>query len=293
VTIDDAYRVCLRLARTHYENFPVASWLVPRTMRPHVAAVYAFARTADDFADEGDAPPALRLARLAAWRDLLHGRQPGMAMPAEAPAIFMAVHDTIDRFDLDLQLLDDLLSAFEQDVLVKRYATWGDVLDYCRRSANPVGRLVLALARCDDPRAQQQSDAVCTALQLTNFWQDFGRDWAAGRLYVPQDVLALHGAREEDVDDGHPSAAWRAVFADVAARTATLFDEGRDVADAVGGRLRYELRATWLGGRAILQRTVELRTTSFVARPTLTSRDAVGIARAALRWRRAPVVNHR
>lgn len=293
MNIDEAYRTCHRLARAHYENFPVASWLVPKSMRPHVAAIYAFARTADDFADEGDVAPEARLGRLAAWRDLLHGRQPGATVPEEAPAIFAAVHDTIGRFGLDPRLFDDLISAFEQDVLVKRYATWDEVLDYCRRSANPVGRLVLALARCDVERALRQSDAVCTALQLTNFWQDFGRDWAAGRLYVPREVLDRHGAREEDVGVGRPSAPWQAVFADVTARTATLFDAGCDVPDAVRGRLRYELRATWLGGTTILRRTAELRRTSFDVRPTLTSRDAVRIARDAVLWRRSSTSNHR
>lgn len=283
--LDSCYAVCRRLARAHYENFPVASWLVPRAMRPHVAAVYAFARTADDFADEGDAPPALRLARLAAWRDLLHGRQPGMAMPVDAPAIFVAVHDTIGRFGLSPQLFDDLISAFEQDVSVNRYEAWDDLLDYCRRSANPVGRLVLALARCDDARALQQSDAVCTALQLTNFWQDFGRDWASGRLYVPRELLALHRARESDIGSGQPPAAWQAVFDDVCARTAVLFDAGRGVPDAVRGRLRYELRATWLGGVTILRRTAQLRRTSFEERPTLTSLDAARLARDAVLWR--------
>lgn len=293
MNIDQAYRTCRRLARAHYENFPVASWLVPKPMRAHVAAVYAFARTADDFADEGDAAPGARLGRLAAWRDLLHGRRPGAEVPEEAAAIFAAVHDTIGRFGLDPRLFDDLISAFEQDVLVDRYATWDDVLDYCRRSANPVGRLVLALARCDAESALRQSDAVCTALQLTNFWQDFGSDWRAGRLYVPRDVLEQHGAREADVGVNRPAPPWQAVFADVTARTAALFEAGRDVPDAVRGRLRYELRATWLGGTTVLQRTAELRRTSFDARPTLTSGDAVRIARQAAFWRRSPASNHR
>lgn len=264
----------------------MASWLVPRPLRRHVAAIYAFARTADDFADEGAAPAAERLASLAAWRERLHGR-PAAGLPSDADDIFHALHDTIARFDLDTQLLDDLLTAFEQDVVTTRYETWAGVLDYCRRSANPVGRLVLALGRYSDPRALAQSDAVCTALQLTNFWQDFGRDWETGRLYVPADVLSTHGADTRDVEARRMSPAWQAVFTDLVDRTARLFDEGRGVADVVRGRLRYELRATWLGGAAVLARTAELRRASFDARPVLTKRDALRIARDVLVWRPA------
>ena len=279
--------MCEQLARAHYENFPVASRLVPKAMRPHIAAVYAFARTADDFADEGDVPPKERLARLGAWRDMLASRPPpAVPLPPEAPAIFLALHHTLDRFEIDSTLCEDLLCAFEQDVTTRRYDTWDDVLDYCRRSANPVGRLVLALARCRDADALRQSDAVCTALQLTNFWQDFGRDWRTGRLYVPRDVLERHAARESTVTDDVPDQHWQAVFADVVARTRLLFDEGRDVSEAVRGRLRYELRATWLGGTTILGRTAELRARSFVARPTLTTSDAVRLALRALWLRR-------
>lgn len=278
-----AYKVCERLARAHYENFPVASRLVPGTMRPHIAAIYAFARTADDFADEGDVPADERLARLAAWRELLHGRPAALSVP-DADAIFLALHDTLRRFDADIALCDDLISAFEQDVTTKRYATWDDVLDYCRRSANPVGRLVLALAGGADEHVLRQSDAVCTALQLTNFWQDFGRDWRAGRLYVPRDVLDRHGAREADIGDAVPPQHWRAVFDEVVERTGELFTAGRPVSEAVRGRLRYELRATWLGGRLILARTAECRRQSFDARPTLARADAVRILAGVVWW---------
>lgn len=285
-TLHTSYDVCRRLASEHYENFPVASWLVPAAMRPHVAAIYAFARTADDFADEGSAAPADRLRLLDAWRAHLHG-QPFSSvtgLPAATPAIFTALHDTIGRCDLDVTLFDDLLSAFEQDVTVRRYETWDDVLDYCRRSANPVGRLVLSLAGVHTAEAFPQSDAVCTALQLTNFWQDFGRDHAVGRLYVPREVLERHGARQEEVAQGPPTAPWRAVFQEVVARTAALFREGREVSEWVRGRLRYELRATWFGGTTVLDRTAALRQHSFDARPSLTRLDATKIALQAF-WR--------
>ncbi len=284
--VQAAYRLCQRLARAHYENFPVASWLVPRAMRPHVAAIYAFARVADDIADEGETPPERRLAQLAAWRARLHGdRSAGADVHPHADGIFTALDYTTRRYALDVGLFDDLLDAFTQDVTVTRYARWEDVLDYCRRSANPVGRLVLALAGCNSPEALAQSDATCTALQLTNFWQDFGRDWRAGRLYVPHDVLALHGADEAGIGADPMPTAWQAVFRDVDARTAALFAAGRGVADHVRGRLRYELRATWLGGSLIRQRTARLRRSSFHARPTLTAADVLRLGRDAILWR--------
>lgn len=283
----DAYARCQQIAAAHYENFPVASRLVPARMRPHVAAVYAFARAADDFADEGDAPVAQRLEWLAQWLEL---RQGGVGAAVNASAVghvaaddvratFVAVQATIAQCGLAPSLFDDLLSAFAQDVTTTRYATWPDVLDYCRRSANPVGRLVLGIAGNHDEPTACQSDAVCTALQLANFWQDLGQDWRArGRLYVPLDVLAAHGASLEALDDDRADAAWQRVMADLGARTQALFDEGRPVCDAVRGRLRYELRATWLGGVTVLRRTLEVRRTSLHARPVLTRADALRLA---------------
>ena len=173
-----AYAVCLRLAREHYENFPVASRLLPRAMRPHIAAVYAFARIADDFADEGSRSAGTRLALIDDWARRLHGAvsQHGSGATAAgdtddptAAAVFVALSETIRECRLPVQLFDDLLSAFRQDVTVRRYETWEDVLEYCRRSANPVGRLVLNIAGYRAPQIEAWSDAVCTALQLTNF----------------------------------------------------------------------------------------------------------------------------
>ena len=186
--MNDAYAYCERLAREHYENFPVASRLLPRRMRPHIAAIYAFARIADDIADEGDDPPAQRLRRLEAWRRRLHTTDTsttgahGYTRTTEGNAphaeVFVALRHTIAECRLPVSLFDDLISAFAQDVTVKQYATWADVLDYCRRSANPIGRLVLRVAGRDDAGLDAASDALCTALQLTNFWQDFAIDWA-------------------------------------------------------------------------------------------------------------------
>lgn len=287
MTVSDAYRRCQEIAAAHYENFPVASYLLPAAMRPHVAAVYAFARAADDFADEGDAPVEQRIAWLDAWQALRRG---GLAAAVQAPAvgavpaadvqaIFVALHHTVADRRLDPQLLDDLLSAFAQDVTTTRYATWREVLDYCRRSANPVGRLVLGIAGVHDEPLARQSDAVCTALQLTNFWQDIGDDWRQrDRLYVPEELLRRHGATTNALDDGKPDAAWHALMSDLGVRTQQLFDAGRPVCDAVRGRLRYELRATWVGGTSVLRRTLEVRRTSLHARPTLTRGDAIRLA---------------
>ncbi len=194
-----AYGACEAMARSHYENFPVASGLLPRAMRPHVAALYAFARVADDLADEGTVSAEHRREQLAAWRRRLHA-----AVVVEAAAapphpdedlIVIAMAHSIRTLSLPIALFDDLVSAFGQDTMTCRYASWADVLDYCRRSANPIGRLVLRIAGFDNAALDRSSDALCTALQLTNFWQDFGRDWRAGRLYLPREVFADCGAQ--------------------------------------------------------------------------------------------------
>lgn len=285
--LSDAYRRCQEIAAAHYENFPVASYLLPAAMRPHVAAVYAFARAADDFADEGSAPADQRLAWLDAWRALRRGGLPaaaqgaavGAVSAADVEAIFLALQHTIVDRRLDPRLLDDLLSAFAQDVTTTRYATWEEVLDYCRRSANPVGRLVLGIAGVRDEDVARQSDAVCTALQLANFWQDLGEDWKRrNRLYVPRDLMDRHGAATAALDTGQTDAAWHAVVSELGSRTQLLFDAGKPVCDAVRGRLRYELRATWLGGTTVLRRTLEARRTSLHVRPTLTRADALRLA---------------
>jgi squalene synthase HpnC len=287
VVAAEAYAACRRLAREHDENFPVASRLLPRAMRPHVAAIYAFARIADDVADEGAARAEERLARLNDWQRRLEAAADGRVDDASAPqtvAVFTALAATIRRCDLDVNLLTDLLSAFRQDVLVNRYRTWDDLLDYCRRSANPVGRLVLAVAGYRQPREAAMSDLVCTALQLTNFWQDLARDWQKGRLYVPASIVLRAGASEEDLDRRQMTPAWRRALRDVASRTRTLFEEGRPVADRVGGRLRWELRATWLGGVRILDRLERADFDVFTRRPSLGWRDAGAIAWKSLVW---------
>jgi len=291
-----AYAACERIARRHYENFPVASILLPASMRPHIAAIYAFARLADDFADEGDLPPARRLALLDDWGQRLWASvASGSGSPTSAErlapspcadSIFLALSHTIRACSLPVALFEDLLSAFRQDVVTTRYATWADVLDYCRRSANPVGRLVLRVAGRADANLDRASDAVCTALQLTNFWQDLERDWRKGRLYVPRDERERFGAREADLDARVMSAAWREALSEMAARTRRLFAEGRAVCDGLGGRLRYELRLTWLGGMRVLDRLERAGFDVFTARPSLGSSDIPALLWGAVAWGR-------
>ena len=270
------YATCLRIAREHYENFPVASRLAPPGLRPHIAAIYAFARGADDIADEPGRTTHERLALLDAWAAHLR----------ETPRddVFAALAETRARFDLPISLFDDLLSAFRQDVVKTRYDTWDEVLDYCRRSANPIGRLVLRLAGRADADTDRQSDAVCTALQLTNFWQDLAIDWARGRLYVPRAIWSRCGADPDQLDRGSLTAEWRRALGQAARLTRDLFEQGRGVADALTGRLRYELRATWLGGVRILDRLEASDFDVFAHRPALGARDALVIGWRALRW---------
>lgn len=283
---DPAYAVCQRLARQHYENFPVASRLLPRAARPHVAAIYAFARIADDFADEGTRTDEARLALLDDWSARLRAAADGRARRdgSDAGDIFVALGETMQQFSLERQLFDDLLSAFRQDVLVKRYETWDDVLDYCRRSANPVGRLVLRISGHRDPRLDGASDQVCTALQFTNFWQDLEVDWRRGRLYLPMALVRAAGADEQDLGRRRLTPEWRAVLGEAAAKTRALFEAGRPVADLVRGRLRWELRATWAGGVRILDRLEAAGFDVFHHRPRLGWPDAPRLVWRVLLW---------
>jgi phytoene synthase len=293
-SLERAYAACTSLARAHYENFPVASRLLPRAMRPHVAAVYAFARVADDIADEGTAPADDRQARLGAWQRRLHaaladyGNDSRAASHAHEDLIVVALAHSIRVLDLPIALFDDLISAFGQDTMTTRYDSWEEVFDYCRRSANPIGRLVLRIAGHRGEHLERSSDAMCTALQLTNFWQDLGRDWRAGRLYIPRDVVVACRAREMELDAPWLTESWMAALAECVARTRACFAAGRDVCDAVGGRLRYELRLTWLGGTRMLQLVERTGAALLHRRPTLGARDVPPILWRAVRWPSQP-----
>jgi squalene synthase HpnC len=200
--------------------------------------------------------------------------------------IFLALAHTMKSCSLEVGLFEDLLSAFRQDTVVKRYATWDDVLDYCRRSANPVGRLVLRIAGYRDPDLDRSSDALCTALQLTNFWQDLAVDWRRGRLYIPLAERDAAGARDVDLDAARITPAWQAALGRATARTRELFERGRPVCDGVHGRLMYELRLTWLGARRILDRLEASRFDVFERRPSLRAADAPRLVGGLITWRR-------
>jgi len=255
-------------------------------MRPHIAAIYAFARRADDFADEPGQSDAERLRRLDDWEARLTGNGSESDHHTDAGPIFLALAHTIRERRLPLSLFMDLLSAFRQDVTTKRYRTWGDVLDYCRRSANPVGRLVLRVGGYEDQALDRQSDAICTALQLTNFWQDFKGDWAAGRLYVPLEDRDAADASDADLDAGRMTSEWRAALAVVSERTRALFRDGRPLCDRVRGRLKWELRLTWLGGTRILDKLQQGGFDPFDHRPVLGAADVPEILWRAVAWRR-------
>jgi hydroxysqualene synthase len=288
VNLDEAYATCERVARQHYENFPVASWLLPAAMRPHVAAVYAFARMADDIADEDVASAEERHRKLDEWLEHLHRAAAGTSANTgsrEVDATFLALSHSVRTLDLPTSLLEDLVSAFRQDITVHRYATWGDLFDYCRRSANPVGRLVLRIAGRRDEPLDTASDHVCTALQLTNFWQDLAIDWRRGRLYLPETELRATGAAETDLDAGRLTAAWREALQRAVQVTRDRFIRGRFVCDAVNGRLRYELRATWLGGMRILERLERTNFDVLAQRPTISAGDAPILLWRMMVWR--------
>jgi squalene synthase HpnC len=294
VDLAAAYASCARDAGTHYENFPVASWLVPRHMRHHVAAVYAFARAADDFADEGTRSVDERHRLLDSWlcrlRDAVSESPPPPRRPivegepANTNEIFLALGATIREKQLPSGLFEDLLSAFRQDVTVTRYESWVDVMDYCRRSANPVGRLVLRIADYRDPKLDGWSDAICTALQLTNFWQDLKIDFDRGRVYIPVDEMRAHGALPSDLSGSMMTPAWTRAVAAAVSRTRALFNEGLPLCDAVRGRLKYELRATWLGGTRILDRLERSEYDMIHSRPSLGAADAPWFAWRMVSW---------
>ncbi|HYJ93613.1 MAG TPA: squalene synthase HpnC [Vicinamibacterales bacterium] len=297
VNLQAAYAACERDCRAHYENFPVASLLLPRRMRPHVAALYAFARAADDFADEGDRTVGERHRLIDGWRarllEAVAGttstiqRSPEPGEPAHSREIFMALGVTVRRLQLPSVLLEDLLSAFRQDVTVSRYATWPALFDYCRRSANPIGRLVLRIGGYAENDLDKWSDAICTALQLTNFWQDVKSDWARGRIYLPGEEMQAHGADETALVGENLTPGWRQAIASAVSRTRALFDDGKPLCDRLHGRLRYEIRMTWLGGTRILNRIEAANYDVLNHRPALGATDLPWLVAAALGWPRS------
>jgi len=253
----------------HYENFPVASVLCPARLRPAVAAIYWFARTADDLADEGNAAPAQRLADLASFRQELDAVIERRPLRSRWPMVFGPLNDAIGRFDLPAAPLRDLLSAFEQDVVQHDYADRAELLDYCRRSANPIGRLLLHLHGVDGERAVAQSDCICTALQLANFWQDLSVDTARGRLYAPCSDRARHGVDTTALLARQDGPAVRLLLADLVGWTRAMMHAGADLVHSVPGRAGWELRLVVQGGLRILEKIERIDHASLAVRPTL------------------------
>lgn len=263
----------------HYENFPVASLLVPADLRSAVVALYRFARAADDIADEGDASAAERIAALARFDAALSSIAMG-ATPSEAP--FTDIAAAIHRHGLPIAPLHDLIDAFRQDVTTTRYATQADLDDYCARSANPVGRTLLSLYRADSPANVAASDAICTALQLTNFWQDVAIDWAKGRVYIPREHMQRFDVDDSVIAQGRADARWRALMHFLADDSRARFAAGRALPRALPWRQGLELAAVIAGGRRILARIDAIGGDVFHRRPTLTPLDWLRVTARAL-----------
>ena len=244
----------------HYENFPVASLLLPAALREPVSAIYRFARGADDIADEGDDAPEIRLEKLKNYR-----------MQLEAPS---EVASLIRRHDLPVELFEDLLDAFTQDVTKKRYANFSELLDYCRRSANPVGRLLLHLFKQTSDSDLRRSDAICSALQLINFWQDADVDYTKDdRIYLPQDEMARFGVTQLHLRERVCDAPWRALMRHQVERTRTLMLSGASLGRDLPGRVGLEIRATIEGGLKILRKIEDAGYDVFRRRPVLRALD--------------------
>lgn len=288
MTVAAAYAQCHELTRTHYENFPVAR-LVPKAIRPHVSAIYAFARTADDIADEGWAEPGAptpqeRVAELQTYAAELDRAAAGQALTEPRwEWIFVAVAETLRQCDIPVQLLHDLLSAFQQDCTKLRYETFNEVLDYCRRSANPVGRLVLLVHGHRNEQWFAWSDYICTALQLANFWQDVGVDLRKdGRIYIPEEDWTAHGLQRPHFDAPQAGPELRACLRQQVERTWELFAAGRILSKHLPFPLSAEIKLTWLGGQRVLEKIAAQGYDTLSRRPKLTKWDGAALLAKAL-----------
>jgi squalene synthase HpnC len=263
----------------HYENFPVASILLPRRLRRPIEAIYRFARSADDLADEGDASNEERLNALAEYNFELYRIERG-----ETPltALFQELAGVIAEWKLPLQLFRDLLDAFAQDVVQKRYADYPELLEYCRRSANPVGRLLVHLVKRSSAENLYRSDCICTALQLINFWQDIAVDWEKSRVYLPQTDLDSFGVSENQIAEGRWSAEWAALIDFQLERTRALMLEGAPLVHQLPGRMGWEIRFTVQGGLRILEKIRQQRGNVFQKRPLLGPADWLRMSSRAL-----------
>ena len=274
----DAQAYCRRLAQNHYENFSVASWFLPKRLRQHFFNVYAYCRISDDLGDEvGD--PSASLQLLDRWEEELNACYEGTPYHP----VFVALAETVQRFDIPRQTFADLLTAFRQDQTVSRYPSFADVVGYCRYSANPVGRLVLYLCGYRDAERQALSDYTCTALQLANFWQDVTLDYAKGRIYLPLEDLARYGVSEDDVANERNTPAFRDMMAFEVARAREWFEKGLPLVQKVDHALAVDLELFSRGGQEILHAIEGQGYAVLGRRPVISkSRKLALVARAAL-----------
>jgi squalene synthase HpnC len=269
-SVEQSYEYCRKLAKSHYENFTVASWFLPREKRPHVYAIYAFCRFVDDLGDES---PGDRLGLLDWWENEL--RSCYTSTPTHPIAV--ALRETIHRFEIPQEPFLKLVEANRMDQKVSRHATYDDLVHYCERSANPVGHLFLYLFGYRDEERQRLSDATCTALQLTNFWQDVRRDWDMGRVYIPQEDMERFGYTEEKLHAGVVDDSFRDLMRFQVDRARVLFDQGDELVNTVEGAVRLDIALFTLGGLHILKAIERRRYDVLSSRPTLSK-----IARAWL-----------
>lgn len=266
----------------HYENFPVASWLMPAHLRPAVKIIYAFARSADDIADEGDASDAQRLDALTHYETqlrLIQDNQPQLTTPEP---LFRELAVIIHQYQIPISHFFDLISAFKQDIVRKSYTNFTELLDYCNRSANPVGRIMLHLYQENTPENLVQSDQICSALQLINFWQDVAIDWQKSRVYLPQDDLQHYQIDIAQIAAGKHHAGWQALMQFQIDRARAMMIAGAPLCKKLPGRLGFELRLVVQGGLRILERIEQVKMDVFLQRPTIKSSDAL-----RLFWRAA------
>jgi phytoene synthase len=258
----------------HYENFPVASLLLPARLREPVTAIYGFARSADDIADEGTLTDQARLQGLDRYRTELDAIEAGR--PTQDP-VFQRLRPAITEHQLPLQPFRDLLDAFSQDIVKQRYATFAELMDYCHRSADPVGRLLLHLFGRNDAKSQSLSDAICSSLQLINHWQDIAVDWQKGRVYLPQDELARFGIAESQIAEGRWDAAWAAMMDFQIDRARAMMMAGSPLVHELPGRIGLELRLIVASGYRMLDKLQRVRGDVFRRRPVIARRDWPGI----------------
>ncbi|MGD0337712.1 MAG: squalene synthase HpnC [Bacteroidota bacterium] len=286
--LKEAYAYCERVTRRHYENFPVASFLLPGEKRRHLYSIYAFARGADDLADEGNIPAVERIVHLTQWQQLLDQSYAGKS----SHPVFVALGQTVRELDIPKEYFSALLAAFRQDVIKQRYETFDELIEYCKNSANPVGRIVLHIFGYRDENLYRYSDFICTGLQLANFWQDLEIDLAKNRIYIPLEDMVRFDYNEGELTAKRATPEFRRLMQLQIERTRALFSAGYRLTQLVGKDLRTELRLTWFGGIKILEKIEQMDYNVFGRRPRLHLWDVPGLIIHALS-RRSPSMKRR